>query len=392
MGGSLPGGKSVNALFKGTQNVEFGGLLEAALRNLMVTQKDLAESFATKEKPNGIAQQSVSQWIKEGFVPQNRISGVIQFLERALSNIENSPDGQPSREWLETIRYQVKTLVDALNQMDEVVERNKRQGIAALKAFNDMQNNAQEIIDSQIINTPGIQQLRDHLKDYQHQVENIAKSINDTLSGFSYGFVPDPIAMRTKELAMQAADDRKAIKDDVKEAKASATASSNVRVKAEVVHPSKRYMAALEFDRQVINMIQTFLPGNAESHVEVNGRQLAVDYQLLNGDYFDYALVHLSRKGFVDTRPLYSRIAKAALIQRTTNKQMHLAFVIDDPFNDNKDTIIARFDQVIDDCLTLDITPHVIWGDWHEVFDTLYVTETGESFDWGELYGTPDGL
>jgi hypothetical protein len=390
MGGSLPGGKGFNPMFDGGKNVEVGQLLEATLQNLMVTQKDLAESFATAEKPNGIAQQSVSQWIKEGFVPQNRIPGVIQFFERSLHNIENSPDGQPSRQWLDTIRYQVKTLTDALQHMSDVVERNKRQGIAALKAFMDAQKNAQDIIDSQIINTPGIQQLRDSLEQYQRQAEHLAKSLHETMAGFSYGFVPEPIAMRSKDMAIKAADERKAVKDDIKEAQASAKATSNIRVKAEVVHPSKRYMAKMEFDAQVVNMIQTFLPGNPESRIEVNGRELAVDYQTTDGDLFEYVLVYLSSKGFVDTRPLYSRIAKAALIQRTTGKKLHLAFVIDEPFKDNKDTIIARFDQVIEDCLTLDITPHVIWGDWHEVFNTLYTIETGETFDWSELYGIPD--
>jgi hypothetical protein len=366
----------------------FGTLFKDTLFNLHQTQQSLGEWL----EPN-VKQQSINQWIDKNYIPLDRIPDIEKFLRYSLDRINSPddwPDGQPSPELKQICKQQVFSLIEMMRAMQMAMEHNKRQGIAAIRAFSEAQASA-EVLKADLVNMPGVQQLKDELDKYNRQMLETKEklmALNTRIEeSVRFGFLDGGIAYKSGDPRIERdASDRLAIRRDrnaLKERTANLkTTMEYARATKDEMHEraKSRMRELILNERHLADLLTTLPDGQFKTHVDINGRRRPISW--LTSDRQTAVLIAPVRINprFFDPRPLTARLAEAVIIQKATNKNVVVLWNIDDftAHDSDYETILL---PVYLDADLLGIKHETVIGDWRELFAAIYKIDTGETPD-----------
>lgn len=369
----------------------FADVLNDILDVLEVRQEDLAKAIVSAG-PEGVSQQAISLWMKQGYIPLKRIADVQRFVDKAFAEMIDRYDSdvplpKDTRERLSQALDQFKRILD--DMADELENKNK-QAIEELEAIHAYRLKMRERAE--------------------YESDKLAKKLYDKESRhlmMQADKLSDDFRSRTdgpseKELERHARYEKRSrrIIESVDADRIVDTTGTTRRGGFTAKIPSDKDPAAerraqwkdeVNHRRWIMGSVVNtlgYLPGTAQPVVEANGKDRRIDYLTDDGIGVELTWMHMmgrtTGRYFIDHRPISSRIMEMAVMVKTGAIKKGYVLGIGDYVDFNEPDVeaaIARLSHLALDARDLGVNFQMVFGNEKEIGEAVLSIVTDKPFN-----------
>ena len=385
----------------------FGEMLEQAMFTLDVTQEDLARALKVK-------QQSVSQWLKKGYIPEKRIDDVITFIKRTYAqwlDDDGMAEAPVSDKVKQATEHLVLEMIEVLAAMKARLQTNRNRAIEELKDEMMLLENEKDHYLARLQNEQ--RRLMESMETLKHAKvgfgmgaygeggygtkQRNTKGGTDYSIGFFDGVAASdkPTARRSKQLAQHEAGEHlesrrmreappgkrhpaRSLQDRLLKLAQSDARNMDGAIKSVMVG----MMSDRRAQRRLLKDSLEQLPADHNATMNLHGRGRTIDLLTWEtGIGINIAQIQVGRNQ-IDWRPVIIPVMDMAMMLKINFlKQAHIVVFITEGENELHPNIEEKLEHVVKDAFMLDVTVHIVIGSYKDAFAKIYELAKERPFD-----------